>query len=509
MSYTYLDSDLHDPRKLLALLGSFWGDLFLGVDQVVGHLAGAGEAGYQASIDLAETIRSVGRPTVPVFHTEQWYSCVILESARGSVPVLYGGTGSGVFGGGLSYGASAVPVYSWACPVANVDLIMNRIYDPSATLTRGVDFVIDGGRLVFLADPFADPRFIPGPVLDDEGRAIDRQVTLWLFRPAVDQQHIWMQFGYIMGIQLPSSPEYKDLVNALLDAITGCTATEQLDRMLAAVTGCPLARGDEVVVDIAVVGDTLLVITDRWAYQFPTAATPVVRVGDGVEEGDALVDTVETWYLNHGTVPGWLGGLAVGEGLLQPGYLSDLMFSDVDTPLVVEPDVDGYTKVSWALGGFPADVAAFWDDVHARGVASGTTLAHMLDVRESPVGEPGPGSLPASINPLGFLAANYLRHNALLVRINTGGCGPAALGLDQLRHLRRIVPPHEAILIVIEMPVVQDSVIVDGVDGMVDEMLLSYSAGQPPYEPADPSLVGDGPATGAVVLGTCYSEASG
>jgi hypothetical protein len=504
MSYAFIDSDLHDVRKLLSLLGSFWSDIFLAPDQIRGHCTGVGEAGYQASIDLAETIDSVGRSTVPVFHTEQWYPYSIVESARGIAPVLYGGAGAGVFGGGMAYGSSVAPVYSWPCPVANVDLIFNRIYDPSATLTRGLDFVIDGGRLVFLRDPFADPRFAVAPVLDDTGRQVDRQLTFWLFRPAVDWQHVWVQFGYIMGIRLPSSQEYKDLVNGLLDAITGCTATEQLDAMLAAVTGCPLARGAEVVQDIAAVGGMLLVITDRWAYRYATAAAPIVQVGDRVQAGDALVDTVETHYLNHGTIPDWLAALSVGAGLLQPGYLSDLTFSNVDTPVVVEPNVDGYTKVSWALGGFPADVAEFWDDVHRRGVQSGTTLAHMLDGRPDPVGEPGPGSLPTTINPLLFLAANYLRHNALLVRIRTGGFGPGALGLAQLRHLRRIVPPHEAVLIVIEMPVVEDSVIVDDVDGMVDEMLLSYSAAEPPYEPAETWLVGDGPSTAAVILGTCY-----
>jgi hypothetical protein len=508
MTYTYVDSDLHNSRKLLSLLGSFWSSLFLGVDQVQEHCVGVGEAGYQASIDLAETIHSVGRPTVPVFHTEQWYSYPVLKSEMGVAPVLYGGQGSGLFGGGLSYGSSVAPVYSWNCPVANVDLIFNRIYDPSATFTRGLDFVIDSGRLVFLANPFEDARFIPEPVLDSMGQEIDSQLTLWLFRPAVDYQHIWTQFGYIMGIRLDSSQEYKDLINALLDAITGCTATEQLDEVLAAVTGCPLARGNEVVQDVTLFANDLLVITDQWAYRYPTTANPVVQIGDKVEQGDSLVDTVETWYLNHGTVPDWLYALSLGPGLLSTGYLSDLTFSNTETPLVVEMADDGYTKVSWALGGFPADVTEFWNEVHRRGVSSGTTLAHLLDLRESPIGEPGPDSLPSAINPLTFLAANYLRHNALLVRIKTGGFGEGALGLAQLRHLRRIIPPHEMILIVMEMPVVEDSVIVDGVDGLVDETLLSYSAGEPFYEPADPSLnVGDGPSIASIILGTCYSEA--
>jgi hypothetical protein len=501
MSYTFIDSDLHNPRKLLSLLGSFWSDCYQGVDQVRGHCASTGEIGYQANIDLGETINSVGRHTVPVHHTEQWYVYYLLESLKGVAPIRYGSPGAGNFGGSLIYGATGgVPVYSWDCPVANVDLIFNRIYDPSATLTRGLDFDITGGRLVFRTDPFEDPRFAVRSVLNDDGDEVDRQLGLWLFRPAIDQEHIWTHFGYVMGIRLASSQEYKDLVNALLDAITGCTATEQLNGMLAAVTDCPFVRGNEVVQEI-VTGRELLVITDAWAYRYPSTCAPVVAVGDQVIAGDSLVDTVEVHYLNHGVVPPWLPALSVGDGLLPSGYLSALTFSGVDTPLVVEPNVDGYTKVSWALGGFPADVTEFWDVTHHRGVVSGTTLAHVLDMREVPIGEPTAASLPVSINPLSFLVANYLRHNALLVRIRAGGFGPNALGLDQLRHLRRIIPPHEVVLIVIEMPVVEDSATVDD----VAEDLSSFSAAVPEYEFAgSPDNVDDGPSTASVVLGTCY-----
>lgn len=502
MSYTFIDSDLHNPRRLLSLLGSFWVNNYQGVDQVVTYCGDVGEVAYQASIDLVETINSVGRFTVPVFHTEQWYVCNLLASQKGVAPILYGGSGAGNFGDGLIYGASGgVPVYSWTCPVANVDTIFNRIYDPSATLTRGVDFMITSGRLVFLNDPFTDPRFVVNPVLDSTGDVVDSQLALWLFRSAIDQEHIWTQFGYIMGIRLASSQEYKDLVNALLDAITGCTATDQLNGVLAAVTDCAFARGNEVVEDIAVVGDELVVITDAWAYRYPTTCTPVVAIGDQLEEGDSIVDTLEVQYLNHGVVPSWLTALSIGEGLLLPGYLAELTFSAGDTPLIVELDVDGYTKVSWDLGGFPADVTEFWDNTHARGVAGGTTLAHLLDVRAQPVGEPTADNLPATINPLTFLAANYLRHNALLVRIKAGGFGPNALGLDQLRHLRRIIPPHEAILIMIEMPVVTDSATLD----LIAEDLLSYTAAEPLDENVNPvTYVGDGPSTASVVLGTCY-----
>ena len=317
----------------------------------MGHCVGVGEAGYQANIDLSETINSVGRPTVPVHHTEQWYVYSILASEKGIAPILYGSERVWHLRGrlGLRLQRTREPVYSWDCPVTSVDLIFNRIYDPSATLTRGLDFNIVDGRLVFAIDPFADPRFAVSPVLDDKGNEIDTQLTLWLFRPSIDQEHIWTHFGYIMGIRLPSSQGYKDLVNALLDAITSCTATAQLDAMLAAVTDCAFARGDEVVEEI-VTGQELLVITDQWAYRYSSACTPVVAPGDQLEIGDAIVDTVEVQYLNHGMVPTWLNALSLGDGLLLPGYLSDIMFGSVDTPLIVELNVDGHTKVELGPG---------------------------------------------------------------------------------------------------------------------------------------------------------------
>lgn len=71
---------------------------------------------------------------------------------------------------------------------------------------------------------------------------------------------------------------------------------------------------------------------------------------------------------------------------------------------------------------------------------AGGALAHLLDRRPNGPGEPL-AHLPATINPLEFLIANVLRNNAYLVRIKASSLRRRKLGLYNMRHLRRLLPP--------------------------------------------------------------------
>jgi hypothetical protein len=501
MTYQYPDGDLHNPRVLLGLLGSFWSEQYAGRDQLRVYGAATGEVAAQAHIDLREAVDSVARQTVPVHHTEEWTLCYLRQSERGKAPARYGA--AGVFGEGLLYGGDAHDDRpTWPCPVNSVDVLANRISHPSAVLIRGVDFTIEDGRFVFRDDPFADSLLASRAVVDEMGVEVDRELALWLFRARTDREHIWTHFGYVLNLKLSSSAGYRDLVNALLDAIVGGTAMQQVCDLLAAVTDCRLAGGDEVVESVLRERGELLVITDRDAYRYPAGASAVVAPGDRVSRADPLADTILFHDLNRGDVPAWLPALALGPGLTLPRFLSDITFENRNVPLWVSADATGRTRVSWSLGGFPADVIEFWDEVHRRGVAGGLTLAQLLDLRESPVGEPRAIHLPSQINPLHFLVANFLRYNTLLVRVRADGMGPNALGLEHLRLLRRILPPQTCILTVIEVPIAGDSATVD----LVAEDLGSYSGTDPLNELVDVTMADDGPPRPSAWTVSCQSE---
>jgi hypothetical protein len=390
--------------------------------------------------------------------------------------------------------------HSWPCDLAGVATVFNRIGSPSRSLTCGLDFTVAGGRITFRDDPFADPLLAARDVVDADGRPVDREVALWCFAADSDRGFIHEHFGHVLGIRLESSAAYRDLVNAVFDAFVGGTAVEQLLAALAAIAGTPLVReAEEVVEGIYSDGRGFVVATDRNAYRFPAGAVPVVTPGQVVRAGDPLVDTLEVRELNDGVVPPGLASFSIGEGILAHGYHADVAFHDRDVPVAVVEGPGRFTRVSWELGGHPADVERFWDEVHARGIARGQTLAHALDLRDDPATEPGRDNLPDTVNPLAFLLRNLLRGNAIFVRIRAGGLGEDALGLEHLRLLRRVVPPHACLITLIDLPPVDDSVTM----GRVDEELDAFDAGVPLDDDVDHSTLQFGPAEVANIRETC------
>jgi len=195
------------------------------------------------------------------------------------------------------------------------------------------------------------------------------------------------------------------------------------------------------------------VITDQHAYRFVRGSTVLVSVGQVVHSGEPLTNTLEFYEFNRGQVPPPedIRALAIGRGFLAEGYFQDLVFENKIVPTVVTTDDLGLTKIEFEVGGFPGDVDRFWNTVHAKGVVSGQTLAHLLDQRTIKVGEPGPIALPTTINPLGFLLQNLFRQNLTVVVVKPSLFGPNALGTGRARVLNKLVPPHTALILLAEL----------------------------------------------------------
>jgi hypothetical protein len=172
---------------------------------------------------------------------------------------------------------------------------------------------------------------------------------------------------------------------------------------------------------------------------------------------------LQVFELNRGTTisPAAISALTVGSGVLAWGFWGDITFENKSTPVVVEPNVDGYTKVSWDLGGFPFDIVKFWDDVHAAGIAKNQTLAMLLDVRSEPVGQPTAASLPTTINPLQFLTDNLLRNNAYIVKVKPGSQLVNQLKFVPVEQLRKIQPPQSLMMLIVELGYADNPVIME------------------------------------------------
>jgi hypothetical protein len=84
------------------------------------------------------------------------------------------------------------------------------------------------------------------------------------------------------------------------------------------------------------------------------------------------------------------------------------------------------------------------------------TLAHLLDTRPSPVGEPSAGNLPSTVNPMEFLIKNILRNNAYLIKLKVvAGVSVNSISgyLDKIRDL---TPPNCVIILLLELTASDD-----------------------------------------------------
>lgn len=470
--YQYPESDLDRPAKLLALVGSFWSEVYGGGDLVQSVLAARAQRDAQNHLDMLELIASMSRLDLPVFRREDWYLLTLLESQRNLTAAnlpRYDGTATFSEDYTEQYGVPlpAGQYHCWALPpeLREVRVLLNRLTDASLTLVHGTDFFVVDGVIYLVANPFASDRLVVRELFRDN-LVVDRQVGLWLYRGALDRRQITTQFGYVLGLDLPSGRAYKDLVNALFDGLVQGTTQQCVQAALAAICDVPLVlEATETVEAVFMDARSLWVTTDAHAYAFDRRSTALVQPGAVVHAGDPLVDTLRFYEFNRGQTPtpSQVRSLSVGGGFLAAGYYQDLTFANRAVPLVVdEDDPSGYTRVSFEVAGLPGDVAKFWDDVHAAGVARDRTLAMLLDRRPDPAGQPTAAALPAAVNPLDFLCKNVFRDNLTVVAARPGLFGPDALGLHQARLLRKIIPPHTAMIVLTTLEIVDDAITMDG-----------------------------------------------
>lgn len=494
MSYLYPATDFDRVRRLLSVLGSFWAETYADNGQIESIAAAQSAVCRQTAMDLLAAADTLARETAPIFHRDNWRLLLLRQSERGVGKAhLARYDGASAHDAGLQFDVPAGGGFAWTAPPELVEapLIMNRFAEPSLTWHHGIDYLLDAGRLVFRVDPFADARVATRPVYSN-GRIVDTEAALWLFRSGLDYDSLYQQYGYVLGVKLRSSRAYRELLNGYFDAIVGGPTRRCLERLLSAISGVPLAREpQETVLDVTLDKRHRLVITDRHAYQLPLTTQPTVATGDVLRAGDSMCDALELIELNRGELPDSLRALALGEGFLASCYYSDLVFENKELPLeVTEADEhpSGFTFVKFGLGGFPADVERFFAETHERGIAASQqpldpcdaaagitipgsacddvptqqirrgTLAHLLDRRTVRVGEPTAAALPRTINPLRFLVENVLRFNASIVKIKLSGLGASALGLHGLTYLPKAAPPQTAVIVLLELPTPVDSV---------------------------------------------------
>jgi len=518
--FVYPGSDFDRSRNLIALLGSFWAKNYAGIDQLHSYADAVGEAVTQSYRNLLEVVASLSRFDVPLFHEELLVAVTLKKSDLNAGPLSRAlfDRGPQTIDGTLAFDRPLQSeVFAFPLPPKLVDVahFFNRVALPTAALAKNIDFIIDveRGAIIFAVNPFNNPAFIRRP-FERDGRT-DEEITLWGFCGRYDYNYVFEQFAYAVALSLKTSQGAKDLMNAVTTGlIDGGASAKTLDNALAAICGIPVTVDPrEVVEEVRYDNHGLFVATDRNVYRFGHQADAIVNVGQELPAGSYLIRgfdvsefyTSNTYISATDTQPTIccatpakilstvndeeliteagenialslaeiscrlprrdISALALDSGFLSACFYGDLVFENKEVPLEVDTAHPlGFTYVKFGLGGLPADVERFFDELHARGVQAATqqtdpcvpgrrrgTLAQLLDRRAQPDGQPTAEHLPRTINPLKFLVENVLRNNVFVVRIFVPALGQNQLGLYNIRHLRQLIPPQTAMIVVFEL----------------------------------------------------------
>jgi hypothetical protein len=568
-TFTYPGSDFDRSRNLIAALGSFWSRIYEASDQIESYATGTALVANQTYLNLLEVVAATSRYDTPLFHTEYITPIVLRRSAQNSSRTslaLFDRT-TAAFDGKLFFDVPEnTELFSFPLPdkLVNVQQLFNRITFPTAVLVKNVDFTIDLERraIIFRTNPFDNAAFLKRPVTD--AAAPDEEITLWGFRGQFDYDFVFEQFAYTVGLRLQTSQGYKDLTNAIISGLVEGGATAAIiDTALAAICGLPVSLEPQETVEV-VTHDAagLLIVTDKNVYRFPENAVASVAPEQHIVAGTPLVTAIEIteFFIGNAYIPNnsandlvccpapndtlithtWeavttennddiildptaetcptrrpITALALDNSFIAACFYSDLVFENRIVPLEIDSaHPSDYTYIKFRVGGHPADVEYFFDEIHARGIAAAQsptdpchptrrkgTLAHLLDRRVNPEGEPTAQHLPTTINPLRFLVENVLRNNVFTVRILVSALGQNRLGLYNIRHLRQLLPPQTAMLVIFELDADKDVV---NAESQLNET-VTYFRGMTPVTDTltTPQNVVDLGATARLISGTC------
>lgn len=567
--FVYPGSDFDRGKTLLSLLGTFWSMTYSASDQMASYVKVVGETANQTYRNLLEVVAGVSRHDVPVLHTELLVPITLKKSECNTAltSIARFDSGSAVIDGTLQFDRpQQTTIFSFPLPDNLVDVanIFNRIAFPTTALTKNSDYVIDRGRhaIVFAADPFENSTFARR--VYQNGAQLDEELTVWGFMGGFDYDYVFEQFAYAIGLKLRSSQGYKDLTNAIITGlIDGGLTAKTLDAALTAICGVPVVANNEETVEVMQYDHHgLFIATDKAVYRFSSSATPSVAIGQVMRAGDYLIRgfDVSEFYINNSYIaadesqqvvcqaapmgiletqtktpllteddqvitlsdgttvcrrlPRDITALALDNGFLAACFYGDLVFENKNVPLEVNTEhPSGYTYVKFGVGGLPADVEFFFDEIHRRGVDYAElppnecvpgrklgTLAQLLDRRPKAQTQPTAADLPTSINPLRFVIENVLRNNVFVVRIFVPALGQNRLGLYNVRQLRAMIPPQTAMIVVFEL--VADSDIIDAVNNIA-ETVQTFTGMEPVADIVGAELVRDIGVTARLVSGTC------
>lgn len=359
-----MTNDFLSEDKVHGLLGAFWHSYYDSSEQVKSLVLSVVELQKQIAQESIELENALSRHTVDPFRKVLWYPVKVRKSQMEADSIRYAVYDADtVYGDGTLYGSEVGRVFTITVPseIKTAEAAVNQILEPGFIIENPE---IRSGKLILGVNPFDGSDFYVTEVYDIQGNVVDHEALIWLKNCEVDRDDIYNLFGYILGIKLPSSERYRDLVNAIMDSLVNGPSEGTLIKAVSAVTGIPVVRNDSETV-ISVSGNTIT--TDQQVYKFSDSDIITASPGDilfrnGVmSRGMNLVSGIDS--PGNPDIP----AMELTQRLVPiPGFNRAVILNS-DQP-VKAVSVDGYSRVDIPFASVTPDTKLFNDTMWVRGL---------------------------------------------------------------------------------------------------------------------------------------------
>lgn len=354
-------SDFTNPEVLHKTLGEYWYSIYYGNEQIGDYVAALCFNREQWDNQFKDTKNALSRHKIPVFEHMKVKPLKILESEflkSSQIYPKYDGTYT--YEGRIYYDVPIDSSFTIEIPkeIKKIGYISNKLIDPTVIY----DVTIVNNTVKLPENPFKKDFRIEN-VYDSNGNVIDKSITFWLFDVELDKEDVFYQYGYIFNIKLPSSEQYKALINVLYDSLINGPSERVLKLYFSIITGIPVIIEDtEKVLEI----EENRLKTDKHEYIVNYSDTITAKVGDILHVGDPISAGL-TFY-----TPKTIDEKVISVSLDQHYIgicVDNIVFHNKE--LKIEPKTDketNLTRVDLPIGGSEADKKLFNDYVFEKGV---------------------------------------------------------------------------------------------------------------------------------------------
>lgn len=417
---------------ILSSLGSFWSHLFNDTDTLLAYLQGLGVLGDQSYLDMKDTFEAVSVSDIPVFRDKLW-SLYEFDADQVNSDRYYSFSDNKEIGS-IFVGQKKEIRKQFKLPLpsklVDISAVVDSVADPSYVYLKNIDFIIEGGFIVFYFNP------------TEVFTLKNDKYRFWLFNSQEDKRYVQNCFGEFIKFNSENSDNYyKEVVNNLWRSLEFGTSNLSLRQLICNSFGIPTVFSNDEVVEKLVETDVIKqVITNKAVYEYQSNVNITVEEGDVLQEGDCPVDAVEFYVNKNNIEDSDIYGLVLDREFIQfDSIRNNLIFLNKDVSVEVAT-VNGKLRPSFPVTSVSKDNDAYWDSVYAYGEANGINIAGLFRKDEDYLKEVNfLSEIKSTINPLKFLTSNILAVNMFLVVINSSATTKTLKRRD-LSWFRRFIP---------------------------------------------------------------------